>query len=253
MAAVTDREIRSIPGWFFRTDWAMFRFALSESGRQIAVGNLAEIGAYLGKSAVLIGEYLRDGEVFTVIDLFGAESDDAANSAENAAQYPVLTKQKFEDNYRRVHGSLPTVIQAPSSEITEHAAQGRHRFVHVDGSHLYDHVAGDVAASRRLLADQGVVVFDDYRTVHAPGVAAAVWQAMDDGLKPFAVSETKLYATWGDAEPWTRAIDTWMPTSGLNHEVDAIAGHSVYRVWSPPNIVGRTAMSAFNLVQRLRA
>ena len=37
-------------------------------------GDLVELGAYLGKSAVIIGSHLREGERFVVVDLFGAEA-----------------------------------------------------------------------------------------------------------------------------------------------------------------------------------
>ncbi len=54
---------------------------------------------------------------------------------------------------------------------------------------------------RTLLAPEGVVVFDDYRAEHTPGVAAAVWQRLDKGLSPFALSPVKMYATFGDPLP----------------------------------------------------
>lgn len=44
--------------------------------------------------------------------------------------------------------------------------------------------------------------FDDYRTEHTVGTAAAVWEAIaNDGLNPIACTAMKLYATWGDPVP----------------------------------------------------
>ncbi|VFA88051.1 Uncharacterised protein [Gordonia paraffinivorans] len=239
MPNVTDRQIKTIPGWFAQTDWALFRFALEESKRQVGPGDLAELGVYLGKSAVLIGDFVEAGETFTVLDLFGSPAETDANAAENDNQYRSLTREQFEENYLRVHGELPVVVQAPSSAILNYASSGTHRFVHIDASHLYDHVIEDIRSSRKLSAPQGVVVFDDYRTFHAVGVSAAVWESIRDGLNPVAVSEAKLYATWGEPQPWVDALATWLPATGLGYEKESIAGRTVYRVWKKPNAVVR--------------
>lgn len=57
-------------------------------------------------------------------------------------------------------------------------------------------------SARRLLRPSGVVVFDDYRTEHTIGTAAAVWEAViRDDLRPICVSSMKFYGTWGDPAP----------------------------------------------------
>lgn len=240
---VTDSEIDGIEGWFTGTDKALFRFFLS--ARDLG-GDVAELGAYLGKSAALIGAYVRPGETFTVIDLFGANPGDDENADENTGQYPGLSQERFEQNYRRIHGELPVVVRAPSSQITASASHGTHRFVHIDASHLYEHVVGDVEAARTLLAPDGVVVFDDYRSEHTPGVAAVVWGEVAGGLHVLVTTSHKLYATWGDPGPWREALDAWLPTSGLEHERQTVAEQEVVRVWP----AGTTAIS-FRIPSRL--
>jgi hypothetical protein len=114
-----------------------------------------------------------------------------------------LTQHAFEANYLRFHERLPVVVKAPSSEIQNHAAAGAHRFVHVDASHLYNHVRTDVASARELLHESGVVAFDDVQARHAPGVAAVVRAAVENGgLRPIVISHGELYGTWGSAETW---------------------------------------------------
>jgi Methyltransferase domain len=228
---VTDKQIKKIPGWFEPVDWALFRFALMESINQTGGGDLAEIGAYLGKSAVLIGGYQQPGETFTVIDLFGEDAPDTANESENRAQYPTLAEDKFKANYLAVHGRLPVVVRGLSSRITSEASLGTHRFIHVDGSHLYEHVSQDVQSARLLLAPQGLVAFDDYRVEHTPGVAAAVWGALSDGFHPVWISPTKMYGTWGDPQPWREAMARWLPHSGLWSETQKVAGNDIFRIW----------------------
>jgi hypothetical protein len=231
-ADVSDAQVAAIPGWFTALDIALFRFFLGEQVRHGQRGDLAELGVYLGSSAVLIGAFQQPGETFTVVDLFGGRTDDE-NGAEVRRHYRGLTQVAFEANYRTVHGRLPVVIRGPSTEIRERAAHGRHRFVHVDASHEQHHVVEDMATAKELLAQDGIVVVDDFRAEEFPGVAAGVWPELDTGLVPVALSSEKLYATWGDPEPWQHALRSLVDARGLPSQLHRLAGHDVVRVWSP--------------------
>lgn len=195
-------ELNDVPGWFWPLDQVLFSWFLERQERRGTRGDLLELGAYLGKSAILLGHRLRDGETLTVCDLFGAEPPDAANRAEAVKSYSSLTRQAFERNYLSFHEALPTIVQAPSSAIVDEVAPGTCRFVHIDASHLYEHVHGDIGAARELLGPDGIVVLDDFRSEHTPGVAVAAWEAvLNRGLRPVCLSSQKLYGTWGDPEP----------------------------------------------------
>lgn len=211
----------------------MFRLLLDATEERLAGGDLAELGVYLGKSAALIGYALQPGETFTVVDLFSEPALSEGNQSENEDQYAELSREAFEGYYRRFHEQLPVVVQAPSQTIVDHAAHGTHRFVHIDASHLYEHVVGDIAAARTLLRPHGVVVFDDYRTVHAPGVGAAIWRESTNGLTPFAVTPNKLYATFGDADPWLQVVKDWLDGSYWRGELQQVAGRELVRVQRP--------------------
>lgn len=241
MTPVPDSALGRIPGWFPRDDAALFRFFLGHQTDTGVRGDLAELGAYMGKSAVLIGGHVAEDEVFTVIDLFDdLGGTDDANSAENHAAYDGLTLEGFVEQYRSVHPDLPVVIQGPSSSICEHARLGAHRFVHVDASHLYHHVREDIESAHALLGDDGVVVLDDFRSPHTPGVAAAAWQAvLEDGLHPLVVTNNKLYGTWGQPAPWQLALRGWLPTSGMRHEEQRVANHALLRAWFTPTALDR--------------
>ncbi|MYR43567.1 class I SAM-dependent methyltransferase [Streptomyces sp. SID5910] len=195
-------ELNDVPGWFWPLDQVLFSWFLERQEAAGTRGDLLELGAYLGKSAILLGHHLQDGEKLTVCDLFEADAPDEANRAESAKSYATLTRQAFERNYLSFHDALPVIIQAPSSAVTGEVAPGTCRFAHIDASHLYEHVHGDIGAVRDLLLPEGVVVLDDYRTEHTPGVAVAAWEAvLNRGLRPVCLSTQKLYATWGDPEP----------------------------------------------------
>ena len=225
---IADAEIDTIVGAFEQPDVGIFRALLEAADEP---GDLAEFGVLYGRSAVLLGAYLRSSERFTVVDLFETAAGDDHNRAENDAWYPGLTRAGFEANYLRFHDRLPTIVQGPSPQIEGAAAAGGHRFVHIDASHLYEHVTVDIEVAHRLLRPDGIVVLDDFRAEHTPGVAAAAWQAVHvTGLRPFALSPNKMYATWGEAERWREIVRARAAQAGLVHEEHRIAGRTVLRV-----------------------
>jgi predicted O-methyltransferase YrrM len=231
MPAVTNADVDRIPGWFSQPDVDLFRLLLQSSETRLGVGDLAELGVYLGRSTVLLGSYLRQGEQLTVADLFESPTDDHANQHEIDQQYAGLSRAKFEENYRALHESLPVIVHGDSSDVRHHARSRRHRFVHIDASHLYAKVKSDIDVARELLMRDGIVVLDDYRSEHTPGVAAAAWQAVGAGLRPFALTTSKMYATCGDPTMWLATVEDWLSTNKYMRERQAIGDGRVVRIW----------------------
>lgn len=206
------KDYGDIPGWFWWLDRRMFETAL-EAQAESAPGALVELGTYLGKSAVIIGNFLRAGDRFVALDLFGRDdlltdsADAVANRSENQKSYKTLPRQQFEANYLALHPRLPEILEALSSDIVHHVAPGGARFVHIDASHLYSVVRVDAVNARSLLRPGGMVVFDDWRAEHTPGVSAAVWEAVFvAGLIPVALTARKFYGVFSDPEPYRRAF-----------------------------------------------
>lgn len=206
------KDYGDIPGWFWWLDRRMFETAL-EAQAESAPGALVELGTYLGKSAVIIGNFLRAGDRFVALDLFGRDdlltdsADAVANRSENQKSYKTLSRQQFEANYLALHPRLPEILEALSSDIVHHVAPGEARFVHIDASHLYSVVRVDAVNARSLLRPGGMVVFDDWRAEHTPGVSAAVWEAVFvAGLIPVALTARKFYGVFSDPEPYRRAF-----------------------------------------------
>ncbi|MFI5619834.1 class I SAM-dependent methyltransferase [Streptomyces sp. NPDC051567] len=226
-------DFSEVEGWFGAHDQVLFDWFLTrQNNAGDGPGDLLELGAFLGKSAIFLGRYLRKGETFTVCDLFDSPAPDDSNLAENQDSYPTLTRRGFETNYLAFHEELPTVVQAPTSVIAGRVPPASCRFVHIDASHLYEHVVTDIESSRLVAAPGAVVVFDDYRSPHCPGVAAAVWTAVvTGGLHPVCVSSSKLYATWDDPAPHRAALLGWLEgREDLWHGVDVIAGRPMVRI-----------------------
>lgn len=226
------QRFADVEGWFWPVDQLLFDWFLRWQNDREHRGDLLELGAYMGKSAIFMGRYLREGERFTVCDLWDSPAVDDPNSAEMNKAYATLTRRAFEANYLSFHDRLPTMVQGPTSVITSHVGARSCRFVHVDASHLYEHVSGDIAAARELLVPEGIAAFDDFRSEHCPGVAAAVWAAVATvGLKPVVVTSTKLYGTWGDPEQVREELLRWLRTrQDLWHAVDQVAGVPLIRI-----------------------
>ncbi len=245
---MTDGLIfQDIPGWFRRIDYLLFTAFLE---RDDVAGDLVEIGAFKGKSAVVIGDHVRSGEKFVVIDIFGDESllsdsnEDVDNVAENRKYYPNLTLDSFTENYLSVHPELPVVVKANSTEIVKHVDPASARFIHVDASHLYAGVAADCRSVKQLLKPGGVVSFDDWRNAKCPGVAAAIWEAVaKDGLVPVATTRNKFYGVYEDADAAlevVRRLVDGMPEFFLAEDHD-IMGHTVVRLESRRELAKRKA------------
>lgn len=197
---------KAIGGWFAELDALLF-VTIDEIQRERHItGDLLEIGVYLGKSAILLGFFAREGEEVVVCDIFRDPSH--VDPAEES-RYLGLTEAAFRQNYARFHKASPVVHVKPSSQLmTDTSLPPAHRFLHVDGSHEFAAVAGDVALAVRQLLPGGVVAFDDISTLHAIGVARAVWGAVERGeLVSFAATPDKLYATRpSDAQDWTNDL-----------------------------------------------
>ena len=248
MTTTTDLTVTSlddIPGWFPWIDQVMFAHFLGADAL-VRQGDLVELGVYLGKSAALIGRYQGADETFTVCDLFGLEPDSDANRRENAKSYPHLTRPAFERNYLSLFDQLPAIVQDYSSAIVDHVAAGSVRFLHVDASHHYEHVVVDIESAAKLLRPDGIVVFDDYRSDHTPGVSAAVWEAVfTKGLQPICLTQQKLYATFGDRAGHQELLRRWLPgLSRLWWEVQNIADRPVFRLAPAPKPKAKTPPAA---------
>ncbi|GAA2821505.1 class I SAM-dependent methyltransferase [Kitasatospora sp. CM 4170] len=227
-----------VPGWFWDHDRHLFEWFLTRQEKAGVTGDLLEMGAYLGRSAIVIGGHLQPSETFTVCDLFDSDAPDDENAAEMEMSYRrTLTRSAFEENYLSFHDELPEIIQAPTSSLAGgRIPAGAFRFIHIDASHLYEHVVGDLQVARVALQPEGVVVLDDYRSAHTPGVAAATWEAVfNHDLKPIVLTEGKFYGTWGDPEPAQRdLLDRVDLSEDCDLTVEVLNGRRMVRIGNNP-------------------
>ena len=75
-------------------------------------------------------------------------------------------------------------------------------------------------------------MLDDYRSVHTPGVACAVWEAVVLGdLRPICLTESKFYATWGSPETYQEPLWEWIRDNPRAWgEYQHVSGHDLIRM-----------------------
>ena len=184
----------SVAGWFGPTDVRAFRAIDELHGTTGTSGDILEIGAFAGRSAILLGSLLRGGETLVVNDLW----DDlpfepgAWDCIDRPAQPGRVRGSTTCGSMRTCPG---VVVGSSTTALDGEVGDSTCRFVHVDGSHERSIVTVDVATARRTCRPGGIMVFDDHMNPRHPDVAAAVWGAVDRGeLRPVVVTTSKLYA-----------------------------------------------------------
>jgi hypothetical protein len=230
---------RDVPGWLHRSDACVFRALTALQTAAGVRGDLLEIGAYHGRSAILLGYCLADGERLVVCDPF---EDQPSGKVAGRRHYGGLTRRAFETNYAAHHAVPPVVLPVPSTRIlAERRIERPLRFVHVDGSHEPEVVASDIATARALALPGGVVAFEDDHSVHTPGVNPAVRAALERGeLAPLALTPGKTYALVGDDVHGLRAgLARWAAGSTEVHpETRGFAGGPTLMLYPLPRHTG---------------
>ena len=188
------QDTKRIPGWLSFHDAAVIDGILSHQSEVGTKGNLLEIGVYAGKSAVLLGHHLKPKEEFHVCDIFG-EPTDSRNTDEILRSYRNLSRVRFEENYNEFIGKVPIIHECLSLELPRILKDTKFRFIHIDGSHLYEHVAKDLEfATSSIDSQKGIIAVDDFRAQHTVGVAVAVWKSILTGkLIPLMITPAKIY------------------------------------------------------------
>jgi hypothetical protein len=187
-------SVSKISGWFSSTDALVFDSVLKLQSDHKTVGDLLEIGVFAGKSAVFLNYYLNPSDSLHVCDIFEGEVQ-GENYVEISDSYENLSECRFKSNFTKVFPILPTIHSCNSLELDGRLPGQSFRFIHIDGSHLYEFVKNDLDfAVRHLHQSEGVIVLDDFRSAHTLGVTAAMWEfILSSKLKPFLFTANKAY------------------------------------------------------------
>jgi SAM-dependent methyltransferase len=157
---------RDIPGWL-----------LDEEGQQLAElargKRVLEIGSYCGLSTVLMA---RTAVHVTAVDYF-----DGRGTPE-----PRDTRADFDANIARF--GLTHKVEACHPDEVYPLTQ--YDLVYIDGAHDRDSVARDIQRAVDVLADDGLLVFHDYKHPSHPGVTEAIDDLVDVGGEVISVHKS---------------------------------------------------------------
>jgi len=161
-------------------------------------GDILEIGCYLGRSSIALGYLLEDGEELHVCEPFPTpDPDDPDFLAHTIDWYEPYNQKMFEQNYLKFHTQLPHIYAHTSLELPGKLSPRTFRFVHMDGGHSPAALASDIALTRSLLVDGGIVAFSQFRSVHTLEVSAAVFgELAGSSLQPLCATPIHLFASW---------------------------------------------------------
>ena len=182
-----------VEGWL-RSEAALAIVALNERQRTLGIeGGIAEIGVHHGKLFILLYLLGRAPERAIAIDLFEDQhlNVDLSGSGDLA---------RFRRNLER-HADTARLVLHPgnSMDLTGaelvRLAEGKLRFISVDGGHTAEITAHDLAVADAALAEGGIIVLDDAFNEQWPGVADGVHRhfARRPTLVPFAIGANKTY------------------------------------------------------------
>jgi hypothetical protein len=182
----------------------------------------------------LLGRHLKENEEFHACDIF-SELTDSKNAEEIRLSYPNLSRKIFESNMLQTLGHLPEIHQCPSSQLQSRLGNRKFRFIHIDGSHLYVHVKLDLDYAAEAI-EKGIIAVDDFRTQHAIGVTAAVWEKIIAGrLTPFAITPAKIYLSKPKWIIDTEKLATGLEELGIESVYEEFLGFKVLRTIGLPD------------------
>lgn len=202
-----ERGMLSIDGWGVDPFLAQLFLALDCFQKETGVvGNLMEIGVHHGRSAILLALMATDEERTVVLDLFGRQDEniDASGCGNRAI---------FEGNLENwAPEQAVEIIEGNSLELDFSSSPGLSagvRLAHIDGAHYRSAVLSDIAKTRAVLCDGGVVVIDDFMHSGFPGVNEAcnayLEQRDASTLAPVALGHNKLILVTPPLEARLRA------------------------------------------------
>jgi len=174
-----QETMRDVPGWLDVIDVIVMQLVDELQAEVGLTGDLLEIGAYQGRSAILLQYFCRGGERLSVCDVFESPAFNDENEHEREFFYRDLTRQSFERHFRRIHADLPIIFQCKSHELASRLAGQAFRIIHIDGGHVHEVVRHDVQLAKHLLIEGGAVVIDvqevrALRLLHEGGLAPAL-------------------------------------------------------------------------------
>jgi hypothetical protein len=137
-------------------------------------GNIFEIGVHHGRSAAVLGAFLRNDEFLGACDVFEYQQNISASGKGD--------KKVFLDNMNTIFkGRLDLqVFETISSQLDPGDIGSDYRLFHIDGGHLREEAYHDLHLASEVTKEEGLIILDDPFRAEWPGVTEALIQFLDE-------------------------------------------------------------------------
>jgi MMP 1-O-methyltransferase len=216
--------VRDLPGWLLDED-ALKLYELAYN----ASGPILEIGTYQGKSAILMGQALRDaGRAGPIVSL-----DIDADALRVASS--LAAERGLADRLALVRGTAKRLFRA--------FPRFRPEFVFLDGDHARRGVARDLRALRNRVPGGGLVLFHDYYDARNADPAEIDYGVVDAVRASWVSDECDLVGVFGCSALFRRntgpADGTMSPLPRPGEITDL--GREPFGSWFDRRVVGGVA------------
>ncbi len=225
-------DLQKIEGYIDPPDALVFTSLLHAQQKKSLKGGVAEIGVFYGRSYFLLRKAIgNDGDVLAV-DLFDLNDADG-----ECRQY-----ERFLDNGKRLDLKVDEnlVIKGDSTQLTPDQILekvGRVRFFSVDGGHMLHHVLADSRLAMDVLADHGIIAFDDTFNPQWPEVTVGVADFLrqhGDHFSAFCMTKYKTYVCRREYHDVYEKVVTQAPELlAFEHVETEFLGAKVTRLHNP--------------------
>ncbi len=178
------KQQRRIEGWF--EDEAVMLFALIDEIQksQGITGNLFEIGAHHGRSAVCLAAMAAaEQESLNLCDIFNDQQSNVSGSG--SGDLAILEQNLLPF---KKYGLRVKIHKQNSMSLNPHDLDGPFRFFHIDGGHNVEEALSDLKLAAQSLLPPGVIVLDDPFQPGWPGVTEALIRFLDENSNYCAVA-----------------------------------------------------------------
>jgi hypothetical protein len=184
-----DDGFHKIEGWVDPNIFKFMKF-LAELEINQSLDGVAEIGVHHGKFFILLRSLLKTNSRSVALDVFDHQElniDASGNGSLTRFKHNLSLYDPWQGESVQIIEGDSTFLRIPPT--------GFFRFISIDGGHSREHAASDLRLAEKLLADNGVVVVDDFARADWIGVTEGVLAYLDSGgtLIPFAAGYNKLF------------------------------------------------------------
>jgi hypothetical protein len=225
-------DLQKIEGYIDPPDALVFTSLLHAQQKKSFEGGVAEIGVFYGRSYFLLRKAVgNDGRVLAV-DMFDLDDADGV-----CRQY-----ERFLDNGVRLNLEVDEslVIKGDSTKLDSKDVLekvGKVRFFSIDGGHMLHHVISDSTLAMDVLADHGVIAFDDTFNPQWPEVTVGVadfLREQGDSFSAFCMTKYKTYVCRREYHDFYQGVVLQSPELlAFDHVETEFLGSKVTRLHNP--------------------